>query len=134
MFAASCLGVIALVIWLEGMRRISKEYDSLVHRQWTTHAYRQSKKFTESSLDITTFAFRASPIQQLIRAILHACTFGLGYLVMLLAMSFNGYIVICIIIGAGLGRFFLDWATVTINLDPTIRSNSHFKQPALPCL
>lgn len=65
-----------------------------------------------------TLTFRASPIQQLIRALIHAVTFGLAYIIMLLAMYFNGYIIISIILGAGVGKFLCDWMIVQVALDP----------------
>ncbi|KKY34276.1 putative copper transport protein ctr4 [Diaporthe ampelina] len=55
--------------------------------------------------------FRASPLQQVLRAVVHAAALGLAYIVMLLVMSYNGYIIICVIIGGGLGKFFCDWMT-----------------------
>lgn len=55
--------------------------------------------------------FRASPLQQVFRAVIHAAALGLAYIVMLLVMSYNGYIIICVIIGGGLGKFFCDWMT-----------------------
>lgn len=36
-------------------------------------------------------------------------TFAVAYCIMLLAMYFNGYIIICIFIGALLGKFLCDW-------------------------
>lgn len=60
--------------------------------------------------------YRVSPLQQLIRAAIHAVTFGLAYIIMLLAMYFNGYIIISIILGTGIGKFLLDWMTVTVAL------------------
>lgn len=64
----------------------------------------------------TTLKFRASPLQQLIRALIHAVMFGLGYLIMLLAMYYNGYVLISIWIGALLGKFLCDWLTVKFEI------------------
>lgn len=123
MFAASCVGVVLLSASLEVLRRIGKDYDAHMHRQWTSRAAQQSilragqlhgKIDHHGPLSIT---FRASPLQQLVRATLHAATFALAYIVMLLTMYFNGYIFLSIILGAGLGKFFSDWATTTISLD-----------------
>jgi copper transporter 1 len=60
--------------------------------------------------------FRATPLQQFIRSLIHAVTFGVAYIIMLLAMYFNGYIIISIIIGAFLGKFFCDWMVQKIPL------------------
>lgn len=50
--------------------------------------------------------------QQLIRAGLHMITFAVAYFVMLLAMYYNGYFIICILIGAFIGAFIFSWETV----------------------
>jgi len=42
--------------------------------------------------------------------------FGLAYLVMLLAMYYNGYVLISIIIGAGVGKFLCDWMVIMVPL------------------
>jgi solute carrier family 31 (copper transporter), member 1 len=56
--------------------------------------------------------FRATPVQQLIRSVIHMATFAVAYFIMLLAMYFNGYIIICIFLGALLGKFLCDWESV----------------------
>jgi copper transporter 1 len=61
-----------------------------------------------------TVTFRASPLQQFVRSLIHAATFGLAYIVMLLAMYYNGYVLISILIGALLGKFLCDWMTRTV--------------------
>ncbi|KAL8678084.1 MAG: hypothetical protein Q9186_005523 [Xanthomendoza sp. 1 TL-2023] len=44
-------------------------------------------------------------LQQMVRAVLHTTHFGLAYFIMLLAMYYNGYIIICIFLGALIGSF-----------------------------
>lgn len=53
--------------------------------------------------------FRPTLLQQLIRAGLHMITFAVAYFVMLLAMYYNGYFIICILIGAFIGAFIFNW-------------------------
>ncbi|KAI2463824.1 Ctr-domain-containing protein [Annulohypoxylon bovei var. microspora] len=116
-FAASCIGVFFLVICLELLRRLGKEYDSFILRQFQQHAtaqVRASKEDSSSCSDALTpgsqvVTFRAAPLQQLIRSVIHAVSFGVAYILMLIAMAFNGYIIISIIIGAGVGKFLCDW-------------------------
>lgn len=121
MFAVSCIGIAALVVALEFFRRIGKEYDALIVRQFKRNlnaraaSFRTQNNFNESSEPPFT-TFRATPLQQLIRSILHAVVFGLAYVVMLLAMYYNGYIIISIILGAGIGKFLCDWMVVQIPL------------------
>ncbi|KAF9882473.1 high affinity copper transporter [Colletotrichum karsti] len=132
MFAASCIGVGVLTVFLEIFRRLGKEYDALIQRQFQARAAElQSRipKETSSCCDSEstptaavvaasqTLVFRASPLQQLIRSVIHAATFGLAYIVMLLAMYYNGYLIISIIIGAGLGKFLCDWLVVRVTLE-----------------
>lgn len=57
-------------------------------------------------------AFRPSVLQQIARSILYVLQFGVGYFVMLLAMYYNGYFIICILIGAFIGSFIFNWETI----------------------
>lgn len=120
---------------MEALRRIGKEYDEWILRSFHARAASlESPSVTDpllrsnnsptnkpgSSTTITvagqqgihrTVVFRASPLQQTIRSVLHAVSLGVAYIVMLLVMSYNGYVIICVIIGGGLGKFFCDWMT-----------------------
>lgn len=127
-FAASCIGVVLLVVALEVLRRAGKEYDALILRQFQRRAAAQALALKDTAAATTAtsccagddepvptpqrpqvLTFRASPLQQLVRSVLYAVTFGVAYIVMLLAMYFNGYIIISIILGAGIGKFLCDW-------------------------
>ncbi|KAK7967555.1 copper transporter-like protein [Apiospora aurea] len=57
-------------------------------------------------------AFLPSVKQQAIRALIHTMQFAVGYWIMLMAMYYNGYIIICIIIGGFLGFFLLRWERI----------------------
>lgn len=126
MMAATCIGVILMVVCLEFLRRLGKEYDSLIQRQFQRHVSTLAKN-TQSlgdnaSSDLPaseprTVTFRASPLQQIIRSVIHAATFGLAYIIMLLAMYFNGFIIISIFIGAGIGKFLCDWMVIKVIID-----------------
>ncbi|KAI4092082.1 MAG: hypothetical protein LQ344_003737 [Seirophora lacunosa] len=52
--------------------------------------------------------------QQVIRALIHMLQFAVAYFIMLLAMYYNGYIIISIIIGAFLGAFIFSWEGIHI--------------------
>ncbi|KAJ2895706.1 fungal-specific transcription factor domain-containing protein [Zalerion maritima] len=120
--AASCIGVMLLTVCLEGLRRLGKEYDGSISRQFNAKAAEDTKPVSSDSSTngdssgARTLVFRASPLQQLARAVIHAATFGVAYIIMLLAMYFNGYIIICIFIGAGIGKFVCDWLVVRVNV------------------
>ncbi|KAL2136155.1 hypothetical protein VTI74DRAFT_5208 [Chaetomium olivicolor] len=141
-FAATCIGVILMVIVLEGLRRLGKEYDEHIQREFAARVAVIAKGGIVPASPVAggsssspacaaagggngatgageallpqTVTFRASPLQQFVRALIHAATFGLAYIVMLLAMYYNGYIIICILIGALLGKFLCDWMTKTV--------------------
>ncbi|KAL2266663.1 hypothetical protein VTJ83DRAFT_6015 [Remersonia thermophila] len=130
-FAATCIGVVLLVVFLEALRRIGKEYDEYLQRQFAARvaliaggatppaasadgAASDPARQPAEALTPQTVTFRASPLQQFIRAVIHAATFGVAYIVMLLAMYYNGYIIISILIGALLGKFLCDWMTRTV--------------------
>ncbi|KAL7807886.1 Ctr copper transporter family domain-containing protein, partial [Trichoderma aethiopicum] len=122
MFAASCIGIVLLVASVEFMRRIAQEYDNFIVRQWHRQAAAASAHAVEESRGSAAWPerllFRATLLQQFIRAVIHAATFGAAYIIMLLAMYFNGYIIICIIIGSGIGKFACHWLSITIDLRP----------------
>ncbi|TGO65909.1 hypothetical protein BOTNAR_0073g00340 [Botryotinia narcissicola] len=131
MFAGSCIGVILLVMSLEFLRLASREYDRFIVRQ-----ARNQQQHIHSNAEInpkidgsgpqstqtvvtshkSTQSFRPDLLQQIIRALFHMIQFAVAYFVMLLAMYFNGYIIICIIIGAFLGAFVFSWEPINLGL------------------
>lgn len=119
MMAATCIGLLLLTIVLEAVRRAGREYDRFILRQFQRNVDAQPtvSKMEDSccsagpQMGHQTVIFRATPIQQLIRSLIHAVAFGIAYILMLVAMAFNGYAIIVIIIGAGFGKFVCDWMT-----------------------
>lgn len=61
--------------------------------------------------------FRPNVWQQLVRAVFHCAQFTVAYFIMLLAMYYNGYIIISIIIGAFLGSFACSWEAIGLGSD-----------------
>ncbi|BDD64207.1 hypothetical protein MAP00_009047 [Monascus purpureus] len=157
MFGGSCIGVICLVISLEFLRRVGREYDAFIvrrarlRRQYLSSMPSLSSPLTSSATPFGTSGVpgaeienashcsnheahaapktdarsaaagydpaqnasmdpvRPTIVEQFIRATLHMVQFAVAYFVMLLAMYFNGYIIICIFIGAWLGAFIFSW-------------------------
>ncbi|KAK3657684.1 hypothetical protein LTR22_009236 [Elasticomyces elasticus] len=129
MFAGSCIGVILLVIALEGLRRGAQEYDRFIVRSHpannnssrTAGVAEGYSDLNKNSTTATTTtapassgprAIRPNVLQQAIRAGLHMLQFAVAYFIMLLAMYFNGYIIISIFIGAYIGSFVFGWQTL----------------------
>ncbi|EWC48340.1 hypothetical protein DRE_02109 [Drechslerella stenobrocha 248] len=134
-FALTCIGVVLLVIALELVRRIQREFDRHIIR----HASASAATFTTEDAStrkladdggsgpiiaavqtpppvrrlntapsrlarfIRPFSFQPSLWQQAVRGLLYMVQFAGAYFVMLLAMYYNGYVIICILIGAFLG-------------------------------
>ncbi|EPE08387.1 ctr copper transporter [Ophiostoma piceae UAMH 11346] len=114
MFAGSCIGVVLLVIVLEMLRRAVKEYDRYLVRQ---HLETQSDNGNKSACAAP--GFRPTVLQQAVRALLHMAQFAVAYFVMLLAMYYNGYFIICIFIGAYIGSFVFHWETMGLQTGAT---------------
>jgi copper transporter 1 len=130
MFAGSCIGVLLLVISLEALRRASREYDAYImraHLKNTTFPSVTTARVQDVSDDpgktpstqsttplLTPQTFTPNLFQQLVRAFLHMAQFAVAYIVMLLAMYYNGYIIICIFLGAFVGAFVFSWHSMAL--------------------
>ncbi|KAF2180798.1 hypothetical protein K469DRAFT_525694, partial [Zopfia rhizophila CBS 207.26] len=60
--------------------------------------------------------FRPNLAQQAVRALLHMVQFAIACIVMLLAMHYNGYVILSIFIGAFLGNFTFNWETIPLTM------------------
>ncbi|KAI1912821.1 copper transporter complex subunit Ctr4 [Ophidiomyces ophidiicola] len=121
MFAGSCIGVILLVMSLEFLRRVGYEYDnyldgrpSLFSRKSVPVSVVDTKDDSQNGQAALAAghaqgAPKRTILQHTLRSLLHMVQFGVAYFVMLLAMYYNGYIIICILIGAFLGSFVFSW-------------------------
>ncbi|PSK55327.1 Copper transport protein CTR2 [Elsinoe australis] len=137
MFAGSCIGVILLVMSLEFLRRVGRAYDAYIFSSNKTFSFRQpttvfakttgspsSGSLSDAAKDGATATaagadcaapcatqkmIRPTLVQQMVRAFIHMLQFGVAYFIMLLAMYYNGYFIICIVIGAFLGFGVFAW-------------------------
>ena len=122
MFVGSCIGVILLVMTLEFLRRVGSEFDRYLAGKRLSVPTRLQRtnvnpKSTTSSCESPTEASVLQPqpqvrptlLQHTARSLLHMMQFGVAYIIMLLAMYYNGYIIISILIGSFLGFFVFSW-------------------------
>jgi copper transporter 1 len=131
MFAGSCIGVLLLVVALEALRRASREYDAYIarsHQQKPVSSPPSTAQCLEEANDPTKASstqsttpllqpqttFTPNVFQQLVRAFLHMAQFAVAYIVMLLAMYYNGYMIICIFLGAFVGAFVFSWHSMAL--------------------
>lgn len=115
-FAGTCIGVVLMGVTLEALRRGAREYDQWIVRDFRSRLASATATARDDQTAMTrrTAVFRPRVTQQLIRAVLHAATFGVAYMLMLMAMYYNGYIILCIFLGAGVGKFLCDWMAVSV--------------------
>ncbi|KAI9678221.1 MAG: Copper Transporter integral membrane protein that functions in high affinity copper transport [Caeruleum heppii] len=125
-FAGSCIGVILLVLSLELLRRSQREFDRYL-RQSSTPVQSDTGSGSDESGTVKGSRIRVAAFgrsssgggpaphlkvwQQAVRSLLFMLQFAVGYFVMLLAMYYNGYIIICIFIGAFFGAMIFQWDT-----------------------
>ncbi|EGD95711.1 high affinity copper transporter [Trichophyton tonsurans CBS 112818] len=134
MFAGSCIGVILLVMSLEFLRRLGREFDKHIAGQPSlfnklgfgtsamaaANSHPVGSEFTDDPDSSKPRDANGSPrleggrcsptlLQHTLRSLLHMVQFGVAYFVMLLAMYYNGFFIICILIGAFLGHFVFSW-------------------------
>lgn len=124
-FVASCLGVVLLVMSLEFLRRMAKAYDIYLLRQNRLAHPGQSSSETKGLLPSCNSdevlltnsiqpPFRPNMKQQAARATFHTLQFAVAYFVMLLAMYYNGFILLSICLGAWFGSFVFSWESFNL--------------------
>ncbi|KAI0975266.1 Ctr copper transporter [Xylaria arbuscula] len=138
-FAGLCIGVILIVILLEFFRHLSRQYDAYIMAQAQEEvalvAQGASPSDASGSLNgkeqqvtqaaaVPVVSLRPSLVQQLTRALLHTLQFATAYWVMLLAMYYNGYIIICILIGAFIGSFIFQWERLSLRSGGVVASGN----------
>ncbi|VVT58694.1 uncharacterized protein SAPINGB_P006337 [Magnusiomyces paraingens] len=117
-FAGTCIGVFCFVLIIEFLDRIKREYDRYLYRQWHwTTAGGKTEEFLPSMelvLPNPIFSFSHSPafvyyrpsiFAQVVRTGLYLVQYIGIYIVMLIAMSYNGYVIIMIFSGGLVGYF-----------------------------
>lgn len=131
-FAGSCVGVFFLVMASQWLHRFAREYDSAIIERNT----RRMSMFDDSKAEVDSqelpvistpnpalhalghrWLFAGSPVagvmalplEHLVRCLLFAIEWGLSYIIMLLFMYYNGYIIICCILGAFFGRLLFTY-------------------------
>lgn len=135
-FAGSCIGVVCLGIAIEFVRRLQRELDRKLHASLVLNTAQCSSSFESDSYESdSSWSFlRANPgscpnwWQQAVRALLYVLQYAGAYFVMLLAMYYNGYIIICIFIGGFIGHYLFGADTFK-----GIKGNGQLLQPEKSC-
>ncbi|KAI9637294.1 putative copper uptake transporter [Dioszegia hungarica] len=100
MFAGSVIGVFLLCMMIEGVRRLGREYDRKLVAQAKLRAGITPVNSVESPTKgilppcPTSFVLTPSWPQHLLRSLVYGTQFSAAFMVMLLGMYYNGYILI----------------------------------------
>lgn len=111
MFAGSCIGVFFFVFACQWLSRISKEFDAVLASNYDPNTSQNNFNSQVNPL-IHSVSHKwlvkpdtAVPLHyHLIKTLLYTLEWGASYLIMLLFMYYNGYIIISCILGAFFGK------------------------------
>ena len=78
------------------------------------HRVRGLRNNVKLAVHAPTLRFRPTLLQQFVRALLYTVQFGIGYLLMLFVMYYNGYIYFCMLIGAFIGFLLFSWDNLAV--------------------
>ncbi|BGP37810.1 copper transporter complex subunit Ctr4 [Rhodotorula kratochvilovae] len=114
-YVGTLIGVFFLVVALEGVRRLGREYDRSIRAAYYRRealalaalAKNQGKEVAQAA------PFRPSHKEHAVRSVFYFVQFTVAYLLMLLAMYYNGGMLFAIFSGAGVGHFIFGRDTAT---------------------
>ncbi|KAK0226044.1 Ctr-domain-containing protein [Armillaria fumosa] len=114
-YVGTLIAIFAWVVVLEAFRRLSREYDRRIIMEWNsartdveaaTHdSVKGLKGLTIMRFGNSNGEFQPTHTQQLVRSVFHTVQFGAGYMLMLLAMYYNGGIIFVIFVATFVGYF-----------------------------
>ncbi|KAJ8295358.1 Copper transport protein CTR4 [Rhodotorula toruloides] len=116
MGGAGACKVFSAVVLLEFVRRLGREYDRSIRAGYYRREERALSVLGKTSaadaaggeergkdVVVQVQPFRPTAKQHLLRTLIHLLQFSTSYILMLLAMYFNGGVVLAIFVGAGTG-------------------------------
>lgn len=134
-FAGSCIGVFLLVVVSQWLHRFAREYDAALIAKYSSAQPLSKATSEEDKSSLEDFSFtraknpewdtlshswlfaspafglaRALLLEHSLRTIMFTVEWGLSYIIMLLFMYYNGYIIISCILGALVGRFLFTFS------------------------
>ncbi|SCV72649.1 BQ2448_4186 [Microbotryum intermedium] len=112
-FVGAIVGVFLIVVALEALRRLSRDYDRQIKC-----SFQASLALVNSDSNIkdeisTLPLFRPTFSQHFVRSIFYGIQFGTAYILMLLGMTYNGYILFAIFFGGFVGYLLCARDTAT---------------------
>ncbi|KAI8054573.1 Ctr copper transporter, partial [Syncephalis plumigaleata] len=106
----SCVLIAAIVASYEALRNKARKYDARLveaelRRQRASHEEENVGEQDALHDNAYNQYYRISNDEQLVRAFLYALQTGIGYMIMLIFMTYNGHLMLATVIGAGAGYF-----------------------------
>ncbi|GAA5951858.1 hypothetical protein JCM3765_003139 [Sporobolomyces pararoseus] len=125
-YVGSLIGIFFMVVALEMLRRFGRDYDRKIRAAYyrrETAALAAVASSSKSDLPASALVpapFCPSYTQQIIRSAFYGISFGTAYILMLLAMSYNGGVILAIFSGGAVGHFISARDTATIQEVETV--------------
>ncbi|KAH7333004.1 Ctr copper transporter family-domain-containing protein [Rhizoctonia solani] len=101
-FAFSIIGIFLITFLIEGLRRAARNYDRML-------AAKHSGKLSKNGVPL-----RPTMSEQLVRGGFYGVQFSAAYVLMLIAMSFNGFALFAIFLGGTAGYIMFSTDTLKI--------------------
>ncbi|EMT61274.1 Copper transport protein ctr4 [Fusarium odoratissimum] len=139
-FGITCFGAFMLVMLLEFLARVSREWER--HRFARGAPNSQGQYAPAADANDVNDANDANPIPNFcpsfvehafIKALLHTVQCIITYILILMAVSFNGYIIISMFIGAYVGALCFQRDPLTETRNPNAYQRA-FQQPVVCCV
>ncbi|KAG9097141.1 hypothetical protein FRC07_010829, partial [Ceratobasidium sp. 392] len=109
-FAFSIISIFLITFLIEGARRSARNYDRML-----------SAKHVALDKGEISGMIRPTLKEQLIRGVFYGVQFSAAYILMLIAMSFNGFAILAIFLGGTAG--YIVFGTDTLNIASVEASN-----------
>ncbi|CAO3703221.1 unnamed protein product [Rhizopus stolonifer] len=110
----SCLAIFFIAAFYEWVRA----YSSTLDTKWHAPELFERNNSSEEQENVV-YAYqqysRLSGQKELIRSSIYAVLVGISFWLMLVFMTYNGYLMIATVLGAGFGHFFFGNGKLTIN-------------------
>ncbi|OAD66682.1 hypothetical protein PHYBLDRAFT_119009 [Phycomyces blakesleeanus NRRL 1555(-)] len=100
-FILSSLALVAIAILYEFLRA---QANSLDHK-WSTKPSFQSDSLDHINETVPLISSKTQGNRSLIRSSLYAVLVALSFWIMLVFMTYNGYLMLAIVVGAGIGHY-----------------------------
>ncbi|GAA5848152.1 hypothetical protein JCM8547_004424 [Rhodosporidiobolus lusitaniae] len=115
-FVGTIIGVFFITISIEAVRRLSRSYDRAIKTAYYKRELRALAAFarnTDKDDAGEPAPFRPSTREHVIRSVFYGVQFSAAYILMLLAMSFNGPVIFAIMAGGFVGHMLFARDTAT---------------------